>query len=327
MHTTTTLNRRSLVASTLVVAASAAFSRESWAQTPAQSHPVGIGSTKEEWTAAVGEPAESGDQFTYVSPINGSSEVTVGFTDDIATFMEYRFGAEGESRQTVGEMLALSIPQEAMMGEHFSLPAETAETGAYGIDLFVLPSENPTPGLLALYSYASPEPDADVTALAIGTTSEIDVELPITGDPGGIALDRDAWIAAKGDPPEANYEVETYPEAGPQGMEATVWYMPQDDVIQKIHANGDELDVLASTRVAALEFVGQSMPADARLLQHVYLPSTEVGPLAVRIVTLASEEASTRLSNKGSILAMLHERIDDPEPMVTRVDLAFNERR
>lgn len=145
-----------------------------------------------------------------------------------------------------------------------------------------------------------------------------------SGNPGGIALGRDDWIAAYGELPETDYELEEYPGVGPQGMDVTVQYMPQDDVIRRISANGDKLDLKASTRLAALEFCGSSVPADAELAQHSYSPSTEAGPIALRAVTFTSATVQETLDYKGTVLMLLHEEPDDPKPIVPRLYLTIN---
>lgn len=283
---------------------------------------AGLGATKEEWNAAAGSPEPVDDLFLYtISP-----PVTVGFTDGVATFLEFGLDDNGLSREEAYQLIADNLPGDAMPGERFTTRALSEGLGPQAVSLYALPSEHPSGGAIALMGLESPESDAAVTSIAIVATSDPDVEIPVTGDPGGVALDRDAWIAAKGEPAEVDYEEEQYPAVGPQEMDVTVFYAPQDDVIAHLHANGDQLDMLASTQIAALEFLGQSVPADSQMLLHGYLPATKAGPLAVRCVTFASEEASTKLHFKGSILGLLFERPDDPKPMVTRIDIGVPDR-
>jgi len=298
----------------------------------------GIGMPRADWEmlAGAGEPA--GDLMVYTSPLDGSTPVTVGFTDDIVTFMEYDFTGAGDTGIPRGDaeaMIAGSMPGDVAAHERFVIPPGGNTSGSYvatSLTSEILPATLPdSTGIMAiqmtLNTGINPDPAqyTMVTGATITTTSVPDVDLPMTGTPGGIALGRDEWIAAYGEPPEVDYERETYPGAGPQGMDVTVRYMPQDDVIRGIDANGDNLEMQASTQVAALEFCGASMPADTEIVQHWYFPATEAGPLALRAFTLSSMTVQETLHDDSSVLVLVHERPDDPKPMVPRLSLVTSD--
>lgn len=340
----TTLSRRHFGG--LIAGAAAAFGIETtFAQATPTGSPAttmaaagGIGLTRADWEAMAGTGSPSGDFLVYTSPIDGATPVTVGYTDDIVTFMEYDFTVAGDTGIARGDaeaMIFASVPADVAPHERFLIPSDGETGGTYAATSMTsesLPATLPeATGIMAiqmtLNTGVNPDPAqyTMVTGATITTTSAPDVDVPITGSPGGIALGRDEWIAAYGEPPETDYERESYPGVGPQGMDVTVQYMPQEDVIRAIDANGDNLDMLASTQIAALEFCGASVPGDSEVVQHWYFPATETGPLALRAVTLSSATVRETLHYDGSVLALLHERLDDPKPMVPRLSLVTND--
>jgi hypothetical protein len=341
---TAPITRRHFV--TLTAGAAAALGVESaLAQATPAGSPVtmtaaagGIGMTRADWEALAGSGEPAGDFLVYTSPIDGATPVTVGYTDDIVTFVEYDFTVAGDTGIARGDaeaMIAASLPTDSAVHGQYLIPAMGGAGDTYQATSFTSESLSTTlpdaTGVMAIQTTlntgVNPDPTqyTMVTAATITTTSAPDVDLPVTGSPGGIALGRDDWIAAYGNPPEPDYEVEAYPGVGPQGMDVTVRYLPQDDVIRDIDANGDNLDMLASTQIAALEFCGGSVPADAELVQHWYFPPTEAGPLALRAFTLNSVTVQHLLHGDGAVLVLLHERPDDPKPMVPRLSLVTSD--
>jgi|GEM_PF-3020156 len=297
----------------------------------------GIGLTLADWENLAGPGEPAGDFLVYTSPIDQVTPVTVGFTDEIATFMEYDFSVHGEtglSRDDVAALIASSIPPDSMPGEQFLVPGTGETSGTYAAGIFTSQSlpqmVADATGIMAIQTTVNtginPDPAeyTSVISATITTNNPPDVEIPATGAPGGIALGRDAWIAAYGEPPQTDYELEQYPGVGPNGMDVAVQYMPQDDIIQRIAASGDGVNVETSPWMDAITFCGNSLPADAMLAQHFYFPGTEAGPLALRAMTFASETVEETLHYKGTVLVLIHESMKAPEPMVPRLDLTIN---
>lgn len=327
---TITLNRRSFAAGAAAVSfvglptfrnLSAQETSSPAAASATESGTPTLGSSRADWDAAAGPAEEAGEFSRYLSPVDGVTPVIVGFTDDVATFIEYRFTDAPLAPEDAEQFYAASVPAEGMIGDRFLFMEFTEETGPYSVQLVALPSEVPSSGAIIVTALEDANEGSAVKAISITSSNEPDVQLPISGDPGGLGIGREQWIGSYGEPPETRYDEEAYPGVGPEQMDVIIKYLPQEDVIAGIHANADQLETLAATRESALEFVGKSIPADGEVLQHFYLPATEGGPLALRFFSLQSAEASEALHTKGVIGAMLHERADDPEPRVTRIDM------
>lgn len=297
----------------------------------------GIGLTQANWENLAGPGEPAGDFLVYTSPVDQATPVTVGFTDEIATFMEYDFSVHGDtgmSRDDAAALIASSIPTDSMPGEQFLVPTAGETGGTFTAGIFASESlpqmVADATGIMAIQTTVNtginPDPAeyTSVISATITTNNPPDVEIPATGTPGGIALGRDEWIAAYGEPPQTDYELELYPGVGPNGMDVTVQYMPQDDIIQRIATHGDGVDVTASPWMVAIEFCGDSLPADATLMQHFSFPGTEAGPIALRAMTFASETVEQTLHYKGTVLVLIHESMEAPEPMVPRLDLTIN---
>lgn len=297
-----------------------------------------LGASRSEWEAAAGEGAPSGNLFVYTSPHDGSAPVTIGYTNDVVRFAEYDFSAAGDNgvaRDVALETVSQALPANPQKGEQFFLPPGGEIQSGYVLQTFasqaITEDIAPVPAVFALLQVANtginPDPSqyTHVVTVSMSLASSIDVEITPTGTPGGIGLERDAFIAAYGSPEEENYETEFFPGVIEQGMDLTTSYMPQAAVIQRIDGTAENADMKAITEVMALEVCGNSVPADTTYVDHCLLPATEAGPLMVRVIRLKSAEADATLGYDGSVLAMLFEQPDDPRPMVKRLFLGLND--
>lgn len=288
---------------------------------------VGITSTLNEWTAAAGEgtPAgEMGTMFEFTSPIDGVTPVTVGFTDEMASFMEYNFGDEGSGQEDAHAIVAGSIPTESMPGEQFLLPGQLPESSPFTAQVYAMPS-SPNSAILAVMALGNLEAEeAQVVSISISLPNADGSDYSATGDPGGIGLTRDEFIAIYGEPSGGGAEVDNYAGVGPDGMDIATARNLENDVVRAIYVNPNPEAPVETTWENALGFVGSSVPEDAVVGQYFTLPSTQNGPIALDTVLWTSPSLQDAQAYKGSVLSMLYLVEAEGGRGVQRIDLAMN---
>lgn len=325
------LNRRHFSTAAIAAPAAMALSTTFAAQTdstPAASPVggeavVGITSSLEEWTAAAGEPTPVGDDgtmFQFVSPIDGATPVTVAFTDDRASFMEYNYGAEGPGQEDAYGIVQASIPIESERGEHFLFPAQEEDSSHFTAQVHTLPSA-PNSVILSVMALGALEAEeAQVMSISLSLPNVEGTEHAATGDPGGIGLTRDEFISIYGEPAEGGAEVDNYPGLGPDGMNISTTSNPDRGVIDGIYVTSSEGELVTTTWDNALAFTGGSVPEDSVVGQYFTLPATEGGPIGLDVVLWTSPMLQEQMAYDGSVLSMLYLTGDG----VIRIDLAMN---
>ena len=326
------LNRRHFATSALLTPV-AFTSLTANAQTPAASPvtgmdgTVGLMSTLEEWTAAAGEGTpvgEMGTMFEFVSPTDGVTPVTVGFTEETASFMEYTFGEETIGQEDAQAIVAGSIPQEAMPGETFLLTSHEDTSSPFTAMVYSLPSFPNTTVLSVMALGALEAEEAQVVSISISLSSLEPSGYTATGDPGGIGLTHDQIGEIYGAPADAVGEFEIHPGTGPDGLDLSIRYTSGGEAAKAIHANSPEDAPVTTTRENAMAFVGSGVPADAVVGMSYRLPSTEAGPISLEAVLWTSPELQEQLEYKGSVLSMVYTIEGESAPEVQRIDLAIN---
>ena len=303
------------------------------AQTPSESSAsavsttVGLTSTLEEWNAAAGEGTpvgEMGTMFEFVSPVDGVTPVTVGFTEETASFMEYTFGEVTIGQEDARAMVAGSIPTEAMPGENFLLTSHEDASSPFTATVYFLPSYPNTTVLSVMALGALEAEEAQVVSISISLSSLEPSGYTATGDPGGIGLTHDQIGEIYGTPADAVGEFEIHPGTGPDGLDLSFIYTSGGAAAKAIHANSPEDAPITTTRENAMAFVGSSVPADAVVGMSYRLPSTEAGPISLEAVLWTSPELQEQLGYKGSVLSMVYTIEGESAPAVQRIDLAIN---
>lgn len=328
------IDRRHFATSALMTPV-ALMAHNAVAQTPPAASPatlsdssVGLTSTLEEWTAAAGEGTpigEMGTIFTFISPIDGITNVTVGFTNEMASFMEYTFADATIGQEDAHAMVAGSIPTESMPGEQFLLNSWQDESSPFTAQLYTMPS-SPESAIVSVMALGALEAEeAQVESISLCLSSPNPSDYAATGDPGGIGLTRDEVIGIYGEPADAIGEFELYPGSGPDGMDLATRYGSDGEALKAIQVDSPADAPVATNRDTSMAFVQGSVPPDAEVSHSFYLPSTEDGPLALDTVVWHSPELSERLGYKGSILSMSFILETNEGHQIQRIDLALNQ--
>ena len=138
--------------------------------TPVGMAAAGLTSSLDEWVAAAGEGTpvgEMGTMFEFVSPIDGATPVIVGFTDEMASFMEYTYGENTIGQEDAYAMVAGSIPTESMPGEMFLMPAQNDTASPFTGQVYTMPS-TPNSAILSVMALGALEAEeAQVVSISI----------------------------------------------------------------------------------------------------------------------------------------------------------------
>lgn len=288
---------------------------------------VGITSTLEEWVAAAGEGTpvgEMGTMFEFISPLDGVTPVIVGFTNELATFMEYTYDNAGPGQEDAYAIVAGSIPTESMPGEMFLMPAQDETSSPFTAQVYSTPS-SPNTAILSVMALGALEAEeAQVVSISISLPNGEGTDHAATGAPGGVGLTRDEWIAIYGEPSEGGAEIERYAGVGPDRLDLTVSYNMEADAIRQILATAPLETPVTTTFDTAVTFVGGSVPEDSVVGQYFTLPSTQNGPIALDAVLWTSPTLQEQLGYKGSILSMMYLVENEAGREVERIDMTLN---
>lgn len=288
---------------------------------------VGLTSSLEEWNTAVGEGTpvgEMGTMFRFSSPIDGVTDVTVGFTTEMATFMEYNFEDEGPMQGDAYAIVAESIPTESMPGEQFLMPARQEDASTFTAQVYTMPSA-PNSAILSVMALGAIEAEeAQVVSISISLPNVDGSDHAATGDPGGIGLTRDEWISIYGEPAEGGAETELYPGVGPDGMDISAIHNSEMDYLHDLCAHSSTEVPVSTSWENAVAFTGGSVPEDSVVGQYFTLPSTENGPIALDAVLWISPSLQEALPYKGSILSVLYILEGNTEREIPRIDITMN---
>lgn len=284
---------------------------------------VGLTSTLEEWTAAAGEGepvGQMGTMFEFVSPIDGVTPVTVGFTEEVASFMEYTYGDAGPGQNDAQAVVAASIPTESMPGEQFLMPPQLDGGSPFTAQLYNMPSA-PNSAILSVMALGNLEAEeAQVVSISLSLSGAEESGYAATGDPGGIGITRDEWIATYGEPADGGAEMDFYPGVGPDGMDIATARMMEQDIIRGIYVNAAADTQTGTTIENAMAFVGSSVPEDSVVGQHFALPATAEGPISLDAVVWTVPSLEESIPYKGTVFSMIY--VTDEEP--TRIDVVMN---